>query len=123
MKKIITPFFVLLLPVIIFAGVFDSPFTYNNVMPVSRAWRWSQQIESYAEGSEWIPEMRVRPFYNSNNTAQIDSMHMDSWEESIGDWIPNVMVSYISYNNAGRITQNEIRMNVQGMLFPILKLT
>jgi hypothetical protein len=92
-------------------------------MPVSRAWRWSQQIESYAEGSEWIPEMRVRPFYNSNNTAQIDSMHMDSWEESIGDWIPNVMVSYISYNNAGRITQNEIRMNVQGMLFPILKLT
>lgn len=124
MKKLIAPFLFLLIPVIVFAGAFDglSKFQYNRVNPASRAWRMSQQIQSYADGSQWIPEMRIHPYYNDTYHARVDSLHMDSWDGESGEWIPSVMVSYLEYNAAGRITSNQIYMNLFGNLIPMMKL-
>ncbi len=124
MKKLIAPFLFLLIPVIIFAGVFDghSNFQYNQVMPLSRSWRMAQQIQSYADGSQWTPELRVRPFYNATYHSLADSLHMDSWDVETGEWIPSVMVSYLQFNAAGRITSNEIYLNYFGNLIPMMKL-
>ncbi|MDD2228934.1 MAG: T9SS type A sorting domain-containing protein [Candidatus Cloacimonetes bacterium] len=110
MNKLITPLLLMLLPVVIFAGVFDnhSITKFNLINQTQRAYRLTGQLTSYWSDSEWRQEIKVVPFYNATNFALMDSLHIDSYDYENGVWIPRVMCAYFEYNAAGYITTNQI---------------
>ncbi|MDZ4181939.1 MAG: hypothetical protein U1B83_03595, partial [Candidatus Cloacimonadaceae bacterium] len=122
MKKLIVPFLLVLLPVMLMAGIFEGRDLYGYEHPLlsSRAWRLTEQIISASDGAQWIPQTRVHPFYNTAHPAQVDSLHMDAWDYENSEWMPAAMVAYLEYNAAGRIVSNVINMNFFGMMFPMM---
>jgi len=115
----------MLLPLLLVAGVFEGRHAYNfdASRSFSRAWRLDQQITSYKEGGQWIPSMRVYPYYNNAHPAQVDSLFMDNWDIDMSVWIPEIMKAYLYYNAAGRLVDNIMYINFGPMMFPMLRQT
>lgn len=125
MKKTLVPLVLLLLPLLLAAGVFDGrkAFDFNGFQFSSRAWRLSQQIQSYHDGIDWVPGTRVTPFYNPSYPARPDSMYMDFYDESTGEWFNGMMIAYLEYNAAGRVIRNTMIINMFGTPIPMMLLT
>jgi hypothetical protein len=125
MKSRIMLLVLVLVPMLLAAGIFDgrNTFEMDAGLLYGRAWRMTQQLTSYKYGAEWVPSLRVIPFYNPTYPARVDSMHMDSWDEDMDEWILSSMIAYFEYNAAGRMVSNVINMNYMGMLIPMMKET
>ena len=125
MKKTLVPLVLLLLPLLLAAGVFDGrrAFDFTGFQFSSRAWRLSQQVQSYYSGTDWVPGTRVTPYYNPSYPARADSMYMDFYDESTGEWLNGMMTAYLEYNAAGRVIRNTMIINMFGTPIPMMLLT
>lgn len=119
------PLFLILLPILLMASVFDGQrtFRFGGSELNYSGWRLSQEIISYVQAGVWIPSGRIIPSYNPSIPARVDSVSWDYWDEEAGAWITEFMKAQLEYNAAGRVVSNQIRANFFGMMVNVMKLT
>ncbi len=114
MKKLFLPVLALILPMLIFAGVFQSkvniPF---KLQLASTAYRLAEHIGSYGYEDEWMPQFKVNPFYNSQFPMVPDSMLVAVYDPEYLQWIDYLAVQF-TLNNAGFITEFDYMNQYEG---------
>jgi len=126
MKKQLIFMFLLALPVLMLALPFSpqrmSGYLGENArMMDGRAWRLSQRVWHYPEGSEWIAQEKMVYSYGTfPNRPQ--SAIMYAWDGDLQEWVANMNATY-QYDNQGFLQEAVSNIVFGEMVIPISRVT